>query len=232
MKIAIVDDEDYWRKNTEQCIRKIEQTDTEVVVYDNPISYLACKDDYDISLIDIEMPEMDGFETIKRAREKKQDGIFMILTTHTEMSRKGYLVNAFRYLDKKNLKEELEEALLASKKLFEKNKKIILNIVGEAQQELALKNIYYFEAQKHGILIYTSLGVKRINDSMAEMEQKLDNKWFYRCHNSFIVNLDEIEALKGTVIYMKNGDDIDISRRKVSEFKKTFLKRQYECANG
>ena len=116
--------------------------------------------------------------------------------------------------------------------LLEKDKKITLNIVGEAQQEVALKNIYYFEAQRHGVLIYTTLGVKRCNDSMSEMEQKLDNKWFYRCHNSFIVNLDEIESLKGTVIYMKNGNDIDISRRKVSEFKKVFLKRQYECANG
>lgn len=232
MKIAIVDDEDYWRKKTDECIREIEQTDIEVVVYDNPISYLACKDEYDISLIDIEMPKIDGFKTIEKAREKNKKGIFMILTTHTEMSRRGYVVNAFRYLDKRNLKKELEEALLASKKLLEKNKRITLNIVGELQQELALKNIYYFEAQKHGVIICTSLGKKRCNDSMAEMEQKLDNKWFYRCHNSFIVNLDEIESLKGTIINMKNGDDIDISRRKVSEFKKVFLKRQYECANG
>lgn len=231
MKIAIVDDEVYWRKKTTECIREIEE-DIEVVVYDNPISYLESIDDYDISLIDIEMPEIDGFKTIEKAREKNKDSIFMILTTHTEMSRRGYIVNAFRYLDKKNLKEELEEALLSSKKLLERNRKITLNIVGEARQELTLKNIYYFEAQKHGVLIYTSLGIKRCNDSMAEMEHKLDNKWFYRCHNSFIVNLDEIESLKGSVIYMKNGDDIDISRRKVSEFKKVFLKRQYECANG
>lgn len=232
MKVAIVDDEIYWRKKTEEYIREVEQTEVGVDVYDNPISYLNCKDCYDISLIDIEMPKMDGFETIKKAREKNKDGIFMILTTHTEMSRRGYIVNAFRYLDKGNLKEELKEAFAASKKMFEKNRKITLNIVGEAKQELALKNIYYFEAQKHGVIICTSLGKKRCNDSMAEMEQKLDNKWFYRCHNSFIVNLDEIESLKGAIINMKNGDDIDISRRKVSEFKKAFLKRQYECANG
>lgn len=232
MKIAIVDDEACWRKNTKQCIIEIEQEDIEIVVYDNPISYLESKEKYDISLIDIEMPEMDGFETIKRAREINTNGIFMILTTHTEMSRKGYLVNAFRYLDKKHLKEELGEALDATEKIFEKNRKITLNIVGEARQELALKNIYYLEAQKHGVLIYTSLGVKRCNESMAEMEQKLDQGWFYRCHNSFIVNLDEIESLRGTIINMKNGNEIDISRRKISEFKKTYLKRQYECANG
>lgn len=173
-----------------------------------------------------------ALKLLKKPGRKNKDTIFMILTTHTEMSRRGYLVNAFRYLDKVNLKEELKEAFYSAKKLLEKDKKITLNIVGEAQQEVALKNIYYFEAQRHGVLIYTTLGVKRCNDSMSEMEQKLDNKWFYRCHNSFIVNLDEIESLKGTVIYMKNGNDIDISRRKVSEFKKVFLKRQYECANG
>ena len=41
----------------------------------------------------------------------------MILTTHTEMSRRGYLVNAFRYLDKVNLKEELKEAFYSAKKI-------------------------------------------------------------------------------------------------------------------
>ena len=118
MKIAIVDDEAYWREKAEECIKEEMKNEIELTVYDNPISYLESKDEYDISLIDIEMDELDGFETIKKAREKNKDTIFMILTTHTEMSRRGYLVNAFRYLDKMNLKEELKEAFCSAKKLL------------------------------------------------------------------------------------------------------------------
>ena len=123
MKIAIVDDEAYWREKAEECIKEEMKNEIAITVYDNPVSYLESKDEYDISLIDIEMDELDGFETIKKAREKNKDTIFMILTTHTEMSRRGYLVNAFRYLDKVNLKEELKEAFYSAKKLLEKDKK-------------------------------------------------------------------------------------------------------------
>lgn len=104
--------------------------------------------------------------------------------------------------------------------------------MGEGLQELLLKNIYYIEAQKHGILIHTTNGTKRCNCSMTEIENSLSGKWFYRCHNAFIVNLDEIETIKGTLLFIKNGEDIDISRRRVADFKKVYLKRQYECANG
>ena len=79
MKIAIVDDEAYWREKAEECIKEEMKNEIEITVYDNPISYLESKDEYDISLIDIEMDELDGFETIKKAREKNKDTIFMIL---------------------------------------------------------------------------------------------------------------------------------------------------------
>ena len=67
---------------------------------------------------------------------------------------------------------------------------------------------------------------------MSDMEKVLPAKWFYRCHNSYIVNLDEVSTLKKTIIYMSNGDDVYISKRKIWEFKRVYLERQYECANG
>lgn len=120
MKIAIIDDEKLWREKVEEITLQIYSSNIEVDLYDNPLSYLSCNEKYDISLVDIEMKEIDGFETIKRAREKYTNGIYMILTTHTEMSRKGYLVNAFRYIDKKNLEEELHEAFSSAYKLLQK----------------------------------------------------------------------------------------------------------------
>ena len=67
---------------------------------------------------------------------------------------------------------------------------------------------------------------------MLEIENNICKGWFYRCHKSFIVNLDEISKCDGKIVYMKNGDDLDISRRKMPEFNKIYLNRKYECANG
>lgn len=49
MKIAIVDDEVYWREKAEECIKEEMKNEIEITVYDNPISYLESKVEYDIS---------------------------------------------------------------------------------------------------------------------------------------------------------------------------------------
>ena len=57
MKIAIVDDEAYWREKAEECIKEEMKNEIELTVYDNPISYLESKDEYDISLKLLKKPE-------------------------------------------------------------------------------------------------------------------------------------------------------------------------------
>ena len=67
---------------------------------------------------------------------------------------------------------------------------------------------------------------------MKELEKELCDKWFFRCHKSFIVNLDEVENFKNLIAYMKDGSNLDISQRKLWEFRKVYLKRTYECGNA
>lgn len=234
MNISIVDDDINYR----ECVRtEIQQYDRykefRIDVFDSGDSYLNSKNEYDISFIDIEMPGTDGFETIIRARENKDKGIYVILTTHAEMSRRGYLVNAFRYIDKSH-PEELKEAIDSANLLLERNEKITVNVISDGPRDLVLKNIIYIETQKHYIVIHTKYGDIRSSNSMTEMENMLQGKWFNRCHNVYIVNLDEIDhfhAKNERIVYMSNGADIDISYRKLRQFKKSYLRRQYECAN-
>lgn len=233
MKIAIVDDEKYWRESVVQTVKQQYCKDNiELDLYKNGIDYLRSREKYDITFIDIEMPELDGFDTINRARKYNGEGIYIILTTHTEMSRKGYMVNAFRYIDKTRLEEELIEAVSSANILLGRNEKVKVNVVGEGQQELILKNIYYIETEKHCILIHTKHGVIRCSNNLRDIEKLLSDKWFYRCHNSYVVNLDEIRTVKDNIIYMNNGSDIDVSKRKLYEFRKAYLKRKYDCANA
>ena len=101
MNIAIVDDESHWRKCVREEIGKIcNNKENCIDIYEDGKTYLQSKKQYDISFVDIEMPDMDGFQVIEHAKKGNSEGIYIILTTHTEMSRKGYLVNAFRYIDK------------------------------------------------------------------------------------------------------------------------------------
>ena len=232
MRIAIIDDEDYWRYETKKIVETYYSgEDIEIDIFDNGTDFLNEAGEYDLSIVDVEMPEVDGFETIKRAKENGRESIFIILTTHTELSRNGYLVNAFRYVDKANINEEIYEALQSSSNILEKNQYIEINVGGEGKKNIILNNIYYIETEKHCTLLHTKQGILKSNYTMSQMEEMLVGKWFYRCHNSYIVNLDEIDRCEGTIIYIKNGSDIDISKRKVSEFNDLYFERKFNCAN-
>ncbi len=231
MRVAIVDDDANWRK---QIQRKIVQYDTmkeiEITLFSSGEQYLANKEHYDISLIDIEMQGLDGFDTISEARKYNPEGIYVILTTHIEMSRKGYVVNAFRYIDKAEL-DELQEALASAQIILGRNKRIKVSVVDAGMRELTLKKIVYVETEKHYILFHTKQGVVKCSDNMKDVEKILPTEWFCRCHNAFIVNLDEIARIEDRIVYLSNGEDIDVSQRKLNQFKKLYVDRQFECAN-
>lgn len=233
MKIAVVDDIQFYRDKANDCIIKYFRNENiNIHLYESGETYLESGIEYDISFIDIEMKGMDGFETIKKARRKNPEGVYMILTTHTEMCDRGYLVNAYRYINKEKMEELMIEALESAENLLERNKRIEVNIVGEGVREITLKDISYVEGASHNVIVHMKHGTKRCNTSMKEFEKQLCDKCFFRCHKSFIVNLDEIERLENLIVYMKDGSNLDISQRKLWEFRKVYLKRTYECGNA
>ena len=231
MKIAIIDDSKNWRqKIKEEIFRYLDISDEDIDMYSGGEQYLESQKKYDISFVDIEMAGIDGFETISSARKYNPDGFYIILTTHEELSRKGYIVNAFRYIYKMKL-VELDEAISAIQVLQERNKTIEVSVIGGGIKELELKNIIFFETEKHYILVHTKQGVLKCNNNMRDIENMLPNQWFYRCHKTYIINLDEIKHIDRKIVYLNDGNEVDISRRKVNQFKEIYFNRQYKQLN-
>ena len=232
MRVAIVDDEKHWIDRVLDELKDYQdEQGMQIDVYTSGEAYLKSKEIYEISFIDVEMEGIDGFETISRARVYNSDGIFVILTTHTEMSRIGYRVNALRYIDKM-CPEEIKEAIEAALIMLERDKRITVPVIGDKKRELVLKNIIYVETERHYVLIHTKQGIIKCSNSMTEMETILEEYWFFRCHNAYIINLDEIVKMKNRRIFLSDGSDIDVAFRKFSEFKKRYMDRKFECANG
>ena len=235
MKIAILDDELIWQEKVSQIIKNNEFQEAKNIVdlYSSGEEYLEKEEIYDVTFVDIEMPGIDGFETIRRARKYNANGIYIILTNHIEMSRKGYMVNAFRFLHKYSLEEEIKEALDSVNIILRRNDVICLNIIGYGERNIVLKDIVCFETKKkHYVIIHTKEGELRCSNTMTEIENLLQNTWFYRCHQGYIVNLDEIKSIEKRIIYLSNGQDIDIAYRKVTECRREYMKRLYECGIG
>ncbi|MDE5781180.1 MAG: LytTR family DNA-binding domain-containing protein [Lachnospiraceae bacterium] len=224
MKIAVIDYNEIWRELIVKGINRYLGTYNVVIdVYESGKAFIDRQDLYEVVIMDIEMQEMNGFEMAEKYRDINADYILIIITEHIEFSRKGYLVNAFRYIDKIKMEDELEEALTSAQKLL-KNKNVIeINVVNTGKMQIYLKEILYIETEKRNVAIYTVENKHICSQSIGYMENILVKDGFYRCHKSFIVNLDWIKSFDKKNIYLKDGSNIMVSQRRYYEFKKKYL---------
>ena len=105
MVIAVLDDEVFWRGKAIESIRTVLGDDTVIEQYDSGEKFLSENKQYDIVFYDIDMGtgRLDGFQVCCEYSKMYPDSCSIILTSYTQYARKGYVVNAFRYIDKGNM---------------------------------------------------------------------------------------------------------------------------------
>lgn len=232
MKIAVVDDEKLWQTKVKKLLEGYAwKEDIQIDLFSSGEAFYK-KKNYDIVFMDIEMGKMDGFETAYRYKENNQDFVLIFLTTHMEMSRRGYLVNAFRYIDKSNVEEELKEALEAIALLQQKNHVIQFHVVNMGTIHVKLKDILFIETEKRNVVIHTKEQSFVSNRKIEELEEELKEWGFFRSHKSYLVNLTNIFKFDKLNVYFRNGKKALVSTRKYVELKECYLKQKYIIANS
>lgn len=231
MNIAIVDDEIGWEQIVKEIIDTFFEEKVSICSFVSGESFLAAKKEFDIVFMDVEMNGKDGFTIIEEYKQIYSESINIILTTHTEMSRKGYKVDAFRYIDKANLKEEVEEALTGAQKLLKRNVCIRLAIKSLGMVEIAIKSILYFETSRRNLKVHLERDEYICKESINGLAEQLLDKGFYLTHRSYLVNMEWIKSFTQNEIWLKNGERVMLSVRKHNKFKSDYIKWKFGNAN-
>ena len=184
---------------------------------------------YDILFLDIEMKQLDGFETAKRLRAYGGKEVLIFLTSHTEMAMQGYEVNAFRFLGKPLEKDKLAEALSEIEHRFLQEKTILLH-TSEQDVKVPVSSILYVESMKNDVYYYVlehkhtdCVKTYKVRGTITEVEEQLKGSGFFRCHRSYLVQLMYLESYTGKEIVLKTGISLPISRGKAGALKKALV---------
>ena len=231
MRIVVVDDEKEWRDKIRRYIENVVDEDLQLEIYESGEEFLKNAERYDIIFMDVEMEGMSGLEATKRYKEKYPDSHVAMLTSHYEMADQGYIVDAYRYISKDKMQKGIQEALADIQTVLRDGKKIVVNIVMRGKYEIAINNISYVEVLGRKTVIHVGSKQYECTETLQEICDKLEREGFYRCHQSFLVNLDDVEDYNKEDIFLKNGKVVMLSKRQRKGFEDAYFKRTFQCAN-
>jgi two-component system response regulator LytT len=223
-RIAICEDEKYileeLHKKLEKYIKQKQMIAT-IKTFMSGEDLLKEKFTYDIILLDMVLPGINGLEVAKKLFQKS---CIIFITFYEEYALDAFEVDAIHYLIKPVTEERLYLALdRAIGRLEQIDHKTLTLVKGGKTQILQIQDILYCEVFNHQIIIHTLQNTYNYSGTLDMLEKELDGR-FFRCHRSFIINMDFVVGKEEGVAIISNGDKILISRRKQSEFMQKLLK--------
>ncbi|MCG8574521.1 MAG: LytTR family DNA-binding domain-containing protein [Flavobacteriales bacterium] len=235
MKAIIVEDKEQIRKGLLRLLTSIEHT-IDVVgecesVKEAVVVAKACKPD--LVFLDINLTDGTGFDFLEQTESFPFKVIF--ITAYEEYALRALKIGAVDYLLKPVDVDELQNAInkvgeLAvetqkqqisnAKKVYNKDNDTLILSLQDSFQLIDLKELMYCESDKGYTTFFLSDGKRHLaSKSLKEFEEQLNQSYFTRPHQSYIVNLNFIDRYdKSGTIYLKNDIKIPVSSRKKNNF--------------
>lgn len=190
----------------------------------------------DIIFLDINMPGKSGFDLLQ---ELDRSPYVIFTTAYDEYAVKAFEVNALDYLLKPIEPKRLADALHKVGELVQKEQQAIQESAqkgrlgledqvfvkdGERCWFVHLADIRLFESVGNYAKVFFGNNKPLILKSLNALEERLDEKVFFRANRKHIVNLRMVDKVEnyfngGLLLELKGGDKIEVSRRQTVKFK-------------
>lgn len=223
IRIAIVEDERRERAHLRDCLAYMaekEQLEFDIVEFGSGEEFLGgYQPVYDIVLMDIELPGINGMETAKALRRLDSFVLLVFVTNMVQYAVSGYEVDALNYILKPvnrfDFALKMNKAISRTAKRTEKS---VQMRAGKDLYMLPVAAIRYLEVDGHYIVYHTTEGDYSEYITLKEAEKKLNKPYFVRCNRCYLVNLKYVSAVRDDVVQV-GRDELLISRPQ----KKAFL---------
>ncbi len=212
VRVVVVDDEKLARARLGRLLKKEDGVELVGEASDGRSAVeLIEREKPDLALLDVQMPEMDGFAVLEALAHSPQ---VVFATAHDAYAIKAFEVHAIDYLLKPVSAERLREALRRVRERLDSEpapdwSKIVSSFRAEQRRFpeqipvhkgkqillLPVDEIYWFEVEYRLVYAHTASDRFMTNFTLKELEEKLDPEVFFRAHKSRIVNLRFVQSI-------------------------------------
>jgi len=242
--VMIIDDEPAARSNLREVIESFPELTIIAEIADGKSAIVAInKHKPDIVFLDIEMPEIKGFEVARATSDVNYQLVF--ITAHEQYALDAFDTNAIDYLLKParpSLLEKCISKILHQEDIvleaMQKQKTTSHNLVlsdGYALRVLDQRHIVYIEGIGRYRRIHLSQEGAELNrmstfissTTLDDFEQQLPKQDFVRLHRSYIINCNfikmlSVESRRYYVRLKEFGVKVPVSREKYAKLKQKF----------
>lgn len=232
MKVLIVDDEPLARG----VVRSLVERDPELSVVGECSGVDAVeaieRGRPDILFLDIQMPEVDGFDVLERAGANSVPAVVFV-TAYDQYALRAFDVQALDYLLKPFDDARFYAALLRAKEKARLRTPYVRRFLVRTRGKVVLVNVDdvdWIEAADYYVSLHAHGRSHLLRETMQELEARLDPSRFVRVHRSAIVNIDRVQELHplfrgDSVLLLRDGTQLRLSRSRREEFERRLTAR-------
>lgn len=158
---------------------------------------------YQVIFLDIDMPEVSGFDIARSIRKDLVNSFIIFITSHSELVYKSFDFQPFHFIQKKcelSLEESISRIVKKLMKHMKQYERVELIDRDSKRHFCNIHDIVYIESEKHYLNYYTVKDQTPINvrGSIKECEEKYSEYDFVKIHKRYLINLKYLAYIDNT----------------------------------
>lgn len=229
-RIAVVDDDRICLKQVCEEVERQFTMEKTIKAFSSSILFFQAISDsiFDIVFLDIDMPEMNGFEVAKNLKKIKSNTVIFFVSGLENLVFDAFEFKPLGFVRKSKLSEDMQKAIKTYENDMSNKNDIYFFYTYELDLAVLLSEIVYFESMGHELYVMINENKYRLKkeknnfQNLFSLEKQYEQQGFIRIHRSYLVNYRHIYKIKRNSVVLKNGAEININPHNVNNIKNMY----------
>lgn len=196
----------------------------DISTFDNGKTVLDSNENYNIAILDVEMPDMDGIALGEELRKRNKQIVLIYLTAHSQYLDSALNLNAARFFEKPIDKDRFFSGMDNAIERIDNSAISFFIRDDKSQVRVVADSIVYVEIERRKTKLVTEDNTYYTTHTLDYFKDKLVSSIFAQPHKSYIINFNYLTAYERTEIMLNGKHKIPVSRSKQTEFHNAFFR--------